>query len=435
MYDHTNDRMKLGTSNADRVTIASDGDVGIGTTTPATKLHVTGNVRLNAGGDVEFGGSNTEIREASSDMFVTADDDLYLSPDDDVYIRADGGSDWVHFDSGNERVGIGIVDPAAALDVYGPSWQNIVQLGNNATNKLRFGSGASWASLSGGGSYTDDLVIEHATGNIGIGTTDPNADLDVEGSVRLTHDGSSPYLLYASRDEGGGEETAWFWNSDDTGTGLYVAGEGQGITYWSAGQGLAVSGYDIGTYVKAQRTGNGNQKAIHATLGTTNYTYICYRTSGGSQYDVYGDGGYGFAMPTSKGERTLVSTASPEPWIEDYGSAEIIDGVGHVDLDPLYLDCVAVKAAHPLKVFIELTSPLVNQYYISKGTTGFDVVVVGEDAKNANATFDYRVVAKRQGRESKRFEEAEMLPDKSQLMHIEPPTEPSAEPVQMRDNQ
>ncbi len=169
---------------------------------------------------------------------------------------------------------------------------------------------------------------------------------------------------------------------------------------------MASTGYDIGAYIRANRTGNGEQKAIHAWIGTTDYTYICYRRSGGAQYDVFGTGGVALAMPTSKGNRTLVSSASPEPWIEDYGSGEIVEGACHIDLDPIYLDCVTVSEQHALKVFVELTSPLANQHYIEKSLTGFDVIVVGEDAKNANASFDYRVVGKRKGREQVRFEQA-----------------------------
>ncbi|MFH1312455.1 MAG: hypothetical protein ABIJ00_04435 [Candidatus Eisenbacteria bacterium] len=439
-YDHTTDKMKLGVGNADRVTVESDGDVGIGTTSPAEKLHVAGNVRLDAGGDVEFGDTNTEIYEASDDLYVTADDDLYLQPDDDVYVRADGGADWIRFDTGTKRVGINETSPSSDLDIEVPAaeWSEIVELGSDATDyRLFLGSGTNWASISGGTTNRDDLTIQHSTGNIGIGTFSPSAPLDVVGDVEVTGNTSMTGnvdvtgVLVAMTSASTGQKTGWFNNSNTTGTGLWVSGEGQGVTYYTDGQGLACAGYDIGAHIRANRADNGEQKAIHAYIGTTNYTYICYRRSGGAQYDVFGDGGVALVMPTSKGNRTLVSSVSPEPWIDDYGSGEIIDGVGHVDLDPLYLECVAVKAAHPLKVFIELTSPLVNQYYISKGTTGFDVLVAGEDAKNANATFDYRVVAKRTGRESLRFEQAEMLPEAKEMSQIEPVIAPVVEPVQM----
>ena len=47
-YNHGSDTMYLRTVGANRVTIASDGDVGIGTTAPAEKLHVNGTIQLSS---------------------------------------------------------------------------------------------------------------------------------------------------------------------------------------------------------------------------------------------------------------------------------------------------------------------------------------------------------------------------------------------------
>jgi hypothetical protein len=112
-------------------------------------------------------------------------------------------------------------------------------------------------------------------------------------------------------------------------------------------------------------------------------------------------------VPTSKGQRILTSPQSPEAWIEDYGSAEIKEGFCHVDLDPLYTDCVTIDDANPVKVFVQMTSPVINQHYVKKGTTGFDLIVVGEGADQVNGTFDYRVVAARKDHEKIRFAEAQ----------------------------
>jgi hypothetical protein len=112
-------------------------------------------------------------------------------------------------------------------------------------------------------------------------------------------------------------------------------------------------------------------------------------------------------MPTSKGHRILTTSQSPEAWIEDYGSGQIKGGFCHIDLDPMLLDCVTINEANPVKVFVQLTSPVTNQFYVEKGTTGFDVIVMGEGADMVDATFDYRVVAARKNREKQRFVEAE----------------------------
>ena len=60
-----------------------------------------------------------------------------------------------------------------------------------------------------------------------------------------------------------------------------------------------------------------------------------------------------------------------------------------------------------MKVFVQLTSPVTNQFYVKKGTGGFDVIVMGEGAETVDGTFDYRVVAARKNQEKMRFADAE----------------------------
>lgn len=119
-------RMTFGT-NADtwlNSTVAyfgQDGKVGIGITDPAEKLEVDGDIRVGFDGDIAFGGDDTRIYESSDgDLSLTADDDIYLRPDDDIFVRADGGAaDWVRFDCGTSRLGIGELYPDERLHVNG----------------------------------------------------------------------------------------------------------------------------------------------------------------------------------------------------------------------------------------------------------------------------------------------------------------------------
>jgi hypothetical protein len=195
-------------------------------------------------------------------------------------------------------------------------------------------------------------------------------------------------------------------NTHTTGTG--ISGIGNNVTGYvlAAGSGVAGTGYQFGVYGRAVRTGNNNQAGGYFANGAGDYVYVACHTAGGLTRKIEGIGTVNTVMATSKGRVSLICPESPEAWIEDYGSGEIAAGTCHVDLDLTFLECTTVDDGNPLKVFVQLTAPLEQQYYIKKGLKGFDVVVVGAGAATAHATFDYKVVGKWKGYENSRFEEA-----------------------------
>lgn len=456
-------------SPVDVVFVDNSGDVGVGTTTPAEKLHVVGDIRLDSGGDIAFANDNTRVYHSTDDLRLTADDDLYLTPDDDVQIAKDGYGPWARFDSDQQWLGLGTGAPAYNLHVHEPSGAAVYLLITNSTtgatnddglmvgmngagaafiyaqedqyfrignddqaritidtdgdvgigtegpssrltvqdsywpeivrvkiatsdNSLFLSSGSLWASLSGGNANTDDIVIRHDTGNVGIGgITDPDAPLEVLGRSILR--GSSATWLTKCE------------NTSSTGTGLMASGDGTTPYYLGGGCGLAATGDYTGIYARANHLGNSGQEAIYCNLEQSSQTaYVCHRNTLGIQYKILGDGIASTIMSTGKGDVALACPESPEAWIEDFGSGSVTAGKGHIDLDPMYLECVTVNDDHPLKVFVQLTSPAAQQFYVDKGKTGFDVVFVGDGADKVSATFDYKVVAKWKGNEDFRFE-------------------------------
>lgn len=148
--------------NAERMTI-SGGNVGIGVTAPGRKLVVDGNSTILAGGG--NWGEGLRIIAKGSDTFGAT-----------FYGRADEDAKALWF------TGIG-------------SFAD-----NNRESDLIFLSGPgrgspdtpAFTSSSLGGIYRGDavMVLEHSTGNalfganVGIGTTTPNAKLDVAGDIR-----------------------------------------------------------------------------------------------------------------------------------------------------------------------------------------------------------------------------------------------------------
>jgi hypothetical protein len=105
-------------------------------------------------------------------------------------------------------------------------------------------------------------------------------------------------------------------------------------------------------------------------------------------------------VETSRGGTLLYCIESPENWFEDFGEGRLVDGKAHVELDPQFLETVTVNAANPMKVFVQLDDENAAGLRVKRGLTGFDV-----EKERSNATFWYRVVAKRRGYELRRLEE------------------------------
>lgn len=218
--------------------------VGIGTTTPSSKLEVLGTATQLR---LAYDGSNYV------DFTIASDGDLLLKPtstgqlkfqpttDSTTFFQvldADGGTPILNIDATNERVGIGTTNPTQELEVAGDIWLNNgqLQLGNYATNPTAIGEGSliynttddklyyytasGWVEVGSGAegsSYwqrnlgalsplniTDDLLMGatatssalirlpgisgedvwfNTDGNVGIGTTSPDEKLDVAGNV------------------------------------------------------------------------------------------------------------------------------------------------------------------------------------------------------------------------------------------------------------
>ena len=163
-----------------------NGNIGIGTTSPSTKFHVSsGAIRLDSSQQLQFGGSSTHI------------------DGDSGYIAIDVNSAERMRINSSGQVGIGTSSPTHPLHVDGNLF--LGRISANSTNSILFhpGSGGAYPYMDVDSAGRFDIKIDGTNamsfsengGGIGIGTTSPSEALHIDGNIKV-EGGDTYYDVY-----------------------------------------------------------------------------------------------------------------------------------------------------------------------------------------------------------------------------------------------
>ena len=188
VYSHSENAMQFVTSDAERMRIDSSGRVGIGTTSPATPLHVETSGNSVALFKSTTANSNIVFRDGTATADVTVG-----SVDNGQFRIQVNNNERLRIDSSG-RVGIGTTSPAYPLHISSTFGLPILIERTNSRNAgIRFKDNQT-TSVDSVNIKADinDFVITtggneamriDSSGNVGIGTSSPNGRTEIVSSA------------------------------------------------------------------------------------------------------------------------------------------------------------------------------------------------------------------------------------------------------------
>ena len=176
----------------EKMRIDAGGNVGIGTTSPASKLQVLGTgrtlnvVTTNDQAPASFGSSGYAVSTIGFYGIGSANDyNVRIGANVDAFVAYTNDTERMRITSGG-NVGIGTTSPTDKLHVEGGRI-SVTSGGTYGLSLIASGSGGRGGIIqTKAGSDWNNAITINSSGNVGIGTTSPSSVLDVVGNIEYS---------------------------------------------------------------------------------------------------------------------------------------------------------------------------------------------------------------------------------------------------------